>query len=357
MNRRLSCSYVSNNLEHLESRRLLSTVDVTSFGAKPNDGGDDKAAIQAAINASQPGDTILFPAGTYNFSDQVFLKGNRTYQGAGDSTVLQGDPARDIFHIQESGVTIQNFKFIGQPIIIDGGTISNVVINNNTLQVTATGPNDNGITFTTLLTNSSITNNTFSPINGFAGIYGYFWNNVTIANNEFINGEQGMHFDNLDNNGQNLLIEQNYFSGLHRMGVEYQGGGHNLVLQDNYYENPNLSSNQADNGDTSAFSIVADQSTGTIARRNTIIAPQRPDGIGVRIDFETGGDGSQLYDNYVIGGSYFDANTDGNGTTSITTTNNHVENVLYQTLIGRGITASNNGPGVQVTWDINRGKP
>src|SRR5450432_1526893 len=127
MNRRLSRSYVSNNLEHLESRRLLSTVDVTSFGAKPNDGGDDKAAIQAAINASQPGDTILFPAGTYNFSDQVFLKGNRTYQGAGDSTVLQGHPARDIFHIQESGVTIQNFKFIGQPIIIDGGTISNVV--------------------------------------------------------------------------------------------------------------------------------------------------------------------------------------------------------------------------------------
>src|SRR5687768_3298436 len=63
------------NLENLENRQLMSVVNVADFGAKPNDGADDKAAIQAAINAAKPGDSVVFNAGTYNLKSQVQLKG------------------------------------------------------------------------------------------------------------------------------------------------------------------------------------------------------------------------------------------------------------------------------------------
>jgi polygalacturonase len=57
--------------EKLESRRLLSTVNVTNFGAVPNDSGDDSAAIQRAINSSGHRDTIYFPDGTYNIGTSL----------------------------------------------------------------------------------------------------------------------------------------------------------------------------------------------------------------------------------------------------------------------------------------------
>src|SRR5690242_15339317 len=42
-----------------------ATRDVTTFGAIPNDDTDDAAAIQNAIDATSPGDTVSFPAGTF----------------------------------------------------------------------------------------------------------------------------------------------------------------------------------------------------------------------------------------------------------------------------------------------------
>jgi hypothetical protein len=48
---------------------------VTKFGAVPNDGKDDTAAIQAAIDAvAKKGGSVLFPPGTYNLSIQRQLK-------------------------------------------------------------------------------------------------------------------------------------------------------------------------------------------------------------------------------------------------------------------------------------------
>ena len=44
-------------------------VDVTTFGAKPDDGKDDTRAVQAAIDACRkhPHATLLFPKGRYDF--------------------------------------------------------------------------------------------------------------------------------------------------------------------------------------------------------------------------------------------------------------------------------------------------
>ncbi len=56
-------------------------VNVLSTGATPNDGTDDTAAIQAAVNqVGDTGGTVLVPAGTYmiNALDSVDLKSNMT---------------------------------------------------------------------------------------------------------------------------------------------------------------------------------------------------------------------------------------------------------------------------------------
>ncbi|HVT89459.1 MAG TPA: NPCBM/NEW2 domain-containing protein [Tepidisphaeraceae bacterium] len=346
-------------LDRLESRQLMSQVNVTSFGAVPNDGRDDLAAVKAAMNASANGDTIYFPSGTYNFSDEIFLKGSRTYAGADpNNTIIQSmNLGKHTFHVQQDNTTIKNFTIQGKPIMIDTGSgamVAGLTINNNIIRNTGTGNMNNVITFTTGLRNSSITNNKFDGV-GPMGIYGYYWDGLTIANNDFLNGGQGIHVDDHANTSKNLTIEQNLFSGLHRMGVEYQGGGTNLVLQDNWYEKPSMTSNFNDNNATFAFSIVADRSKGTIARRNVIWAPERPDGVGVRIGFETGGDGTLVENNYVYGINQVLANTDGAGTTSVLAQNNYYFQVL-QGLVGRGLTSINNGPQVNLQWLYNRGK-
>jgi hypothetical protein len=90
-------------VERLESRRLMAmvfpsdsgVVNVTDYGAVPNDGLDDTAAIQAAIDAFYDR-TVYFPAGTYNVSDTIYAKSGgtsgtwrRTYlQGAGEADTI-----------------------------------------------------------------------------------------------------------------------------------------------------------------------------------------------------------------------------------------------------------------------------
>ena len=69
------------NLENLETRQLMATINVADFGARPNDNADDRAAVINAINNSKAGDTILFNGGVYNFSDYLVIDGDRKTSG------------------------------------------------------------------------------------------------------------------------------------------------------------------------------------------------------------------------------------------------------------------------------------
>ncbi|HVT90458.1 MAG TPA: NPCBM/NEW2 domain-containing protein [Tepidisphaeraceae bacterium] len=344
-------------LELLEIRRFLSSVNVLNYGAVPDDGKDDVAAILAAIRDSKKNDTVVFPAGEFDIGTSVQLKGDRQY--IGDGSVLSGGDEFHIFTLHDDNVRIEGFTFDGKALFIDAPgnrMIQNLVVNENTFHVHGDGTGKNGITFTTGLRDSKITNNTFDPISADNGIYGYYWDNLTIANNSFLNGNEGIHVVDFGDVSKDLLIEQNYFSGLHRMGIEYQGGGSNTIVQDNYYENPVMTKNFQDNMSTFAYSIIADRSEGTIIRRNTAIAPDRPDGTGVRIVFEVGGDNTLVEQNYSVGSNHVLAANDGVGTTSVLARNNLFKNYL-QGPGGRGLTLQNNGPNAQLDWNVNRGKP
>ncbi|WP_428938994.1 glycosyl hydrolase family 28-related protein [Fontivita pretiosa] len=337
-------------------------INVADFGAIPNDAGDDSYQIQRAINSSAAGDIIVFNAGEYRISRELTpLGGGRKYMGQGAAkTTLRQTGSQFVFHIIGNDVTITGFKFIGRGVFLDnprGQMNENIVIDNNTFELYARGTNPNAVMFTTGLKNSRITNNYFDPISGDNGVYGYYWDNLVIANNAFMNGNEGIHVIDHSDRSRDLLIEQNYFSGLRRMGIEYQGGGWDTIIQDNFYENPVMTSVFSQNDSTFAYSIIADRSHNTIIRRNTAIAPERPDGTGVRVIFEVGGDNCLVEENYVIGGNHVLAGNDFHGTTSTIVRNNKWSGYLIGPS-GRGVRfEGQNGPDVQLSWDINRGRP
>jgi hypothetical protein len=350
-----------SEFEMLESRQLMSTVNVTDYGAKPSDGNDDTAAIRAAIDDSHSGDTVYFPAGTYDVGDSITLRGDRNYRGQDQNSIIKGNAKHHLFKLHDDNVRIENFTFDGKAIFIDHANnqmVGNVVINNNTFHVHARGDNFNGITFTTGLRDSEITNNNFDRIDGDNGVHGYNWANLRIANNSFRNGEEGIHVVDFTDQSHNLTIEQNYFSNLHRMGVEVQGGGSDTLVQDNFYENPSMTSNPDDNMSTFAYSIIADHSRGTVVRRNTSIAPERPDGKGVRIIFELGGENVKCYDNYSVGGNDVAIlNTSVNGVIRDNKFTGQDKGPHNYDGRSPGAKIRNNGPDVQLTWNINRGRP
>lgn len=332
-------------IQELESRRLLATINVTAFGANGNDNNDDRAAVVNAINASNSGDTIYFPAGTYRFSQPITsgssgltkpIGGGRIYKG--DTTFVTrdngthtinpnqtillstavGEEAQKrnaIFYIREGNPNPNNFNakfanltFSGRGIKMDrpsNAMVEGMIFDNNLFDVTHRGYN-NGIEWTTGLRDSKITNNIFY-VGGNNGVDGYNWDNVTIANNWFLNppgtwGNEGIHMHAFLYSSSDLLIEQNYFSGLNRMGIEYQYGGVDTLVQDNWYENPY----QLPSDDKFAYSIVADEGVDTITRRNTAIMPTRAQDpvTYVKIVFELGGHNLKAYDNYTWGGNH-----------------------------------------------------
>ena len=77
------------------------SISIAQFGATPDNGTDNSAAIQNAINAAQASGQVLWiPAGTYNVISATLNAAGVTVQGAGMwYSVLQGKSA----HFQMSG--------------------------------------------------------------------------------------------------------------------------------------------------------------------------------------------------------------------------------------------------------------
>jgi hypothetical protein len=102
--------------------------------------------------------------------------------------------------------------------------------------------------------------------------------------------------------------------------------------------------------------LIADRSSGTIARRNTIIAPQRPDGTGVRIGFEMGGDNARCEDNYSVGTQNVVSANDFFGSTSVLVRNNRFKDYLVE-VHGRGVTKHKKGGDNKHNRNNEHGRP
>ncbi len=335
----------------------------SDFGAVPNDGRDDFAALKKAADAAGAGGAVAIVGGTFDIGNGPTLPADRKYLCA--NAVLRGRGTGG-FMLKLSGdnVTFQGCVFEGGGLYFEktGGYNTNIDVSWNVFRLDTGGENPNGITANSGLRTSYVTNNYFTSVNYHAAfaIYGYNRDRLTVANNEAVNLPAFAHIDSFNSGDRDSVFEQNYMSGLKGMGMELQGWGINTIVQDNVFEHPNLSTDFHTNDNSMAYSIIMDKSVGSIIRRNTVIAPERPDGTGCRIGFEVGGDNTVVEQNYVNGVNHVLAANDGAGTTSVLLRNNKFMNFLQGIGGNRPGAISyqgSNDASTTLSWDINRRKP
>jgi hypothetical protein len=114
------------------------SVKGPDFGAVGDGTNDDTAEIQACIDASSPGDVIVFPAGTYLVSSPIVRKSNRSYLGLGaewgDYAVLKvkdGSSAAFTHANGHSGVFVSEGWNSDATAAVGVEAIHNITVNGN----------------------------------------------------------------------------------------------------------------------------------------------------------------------------------------------------------------------------------
>ena len=149
----------------------------------------------------------------------------------------------------------------------------------------------------------TITNCSFTESRRGMAFYAWRGEDWYFADNEFINTNGGIKSNNGGATSKRIRIERNYFTGTSRMACEMQGQVDGFWFIDNFYEKPVFESSVfKDNDSTFAFSLIyhGDSTRDFHILRNTVLAPERPDGTGVRLAFEVGNN-AIVRDNYVNG--------------------------------------------------------
>lgn len=280
-------TYDRSIMDRLEPRRLFATVSVANFGAIPDDGKDDTAAIQAAINASRNGDFVTFQSGKYDIGNVITYEGNRAYVGVMDGTVLsRTDTWRQgqLNYYNANNVVFDGLTFEGNGLLLEGknGATNVTVQNCNFVNMTHRANDQCNMIIINKLRDSYIINNRFENINGDNGILGYnLLGNVIIEGNVFENVHEGIHITNFNSYAKGISVSYNEFIGIRRMGVEIQenpnhieGGFDGLLVEGNYLHDFRQAYNE-----TFALSIVADKGTNTVIRNN-VISGYTSDGAG-----------------------------------------------------------------------------
>lgn len=85
------------------------TVDVRSFGAQPDDGRDDTAAIQAALDSLPPGGWLLFPPGVYEHGARLTVRTPGVVLWSEGATLHATNPADQAIMLAADGASIYNF--------------------------------------------------------------------------------------------------------------------------------------------------------------------------------------------------------------------------------------------------------
>ncbi len=262
-----------------------AVFNVADYGATGNDSTDDFTAITNAVNASASGDTIYFPAGTYNVSQPLTIASNRTYFGqpgailnmTGTSALVAGtnNPGTNVTMI---GVTFQTggLWFNNTP------KSSNIILRNCTFQNIAVSQ---GALYINGASNFTIQGCAFNNIAN-TGITPYNVAGFTITDNTFNKVSEGMH---LNGTCTNTTVARNTGVLIHRMPIEIQGSGYqNLLVEDNHFSNwddPFY--------DSMGLSIVQNSGPNVLTQYNTLLArpaaqppPHSSYACGIEIGFD-----------------------------------------------------------------------
>jgi hypothetical protein len=237
-------------------------ISANYFGAKPNDGVDDKAAIQAAIDLATSGKRVVFTApGTYNLTSQVKLKGNITLTTAAG---LEGQVLLDsVVPLSASngwvngtnwafkggnvaGLKVYNLKFKANSGIFNLNNADNTEFKYNDFQWGYSGNYYNRHVFyiPAGADGLKIENNYFHDSESSdrnLEIWG--WANGSYSYNTFYKINDGGH---IMNPGNNVFMKGNVGRLIHRMGIEVQQNSYppdhwptNFVIDGNVFSDWN----------------------------------------------------------------------------------------------------------------------
>lgn len=224
-------------------------VDITEYGAIPNDSQDDTLAINNAAAATQPNDTLFFPEGTYLISNSILPKS--------ETKILGEEQAQSILKFTGNTQTIGMIKIEQKNnieianLVIDADNNKKAVNGIYTLQSNNLNLHDltiknfdfeegvfgpHGIHFNQEVTASIISKNSIMNIapNGEwgGGIRLSHSSNNKVLNNTISNtGRGGI----LTDESANLIIQKNNVSGSHGLGlgIELWGNSNNSLVEDN----------------------------------------------------------------------------------------------------------------------------
>ncbi|MFD2332608.1 right-handed parallel beta-helix repeat-containing protein [Cohnella sp. GCM10020058] len=231
-----------------------------AYAATINVGGFTSSAIQSAINAAAAGDTVYFPAGTYNITSAIVPKTGIKLKGAGQTTTIvkyTGTTdqvlvnAANVSNLEISDLTFDANSNVHAVQGIDATNGTGFWIHHNAFKnFTATSNSSwgpmaitfygNSTTQTGGVTNSTIENNTFTNIavNSDWGAAIRFDNGSTgnkVLGNSITNTGRGGIF--CAGSSTNAVIRGNTIAGsgqsLEGLGIELYNGCHNSVVEDN----------------------------------------------------------------------------------------------------------------------------
>lgn len=275
---------------------LSSAATVKDFGAAGNGIVDDTRAIQAAIDASSPGDTVTFPPGIYLTSEPLLLRSDRTYRGQGLSILGPGVAAIIALTEEDNAhdISIQSIIFQGGGVRFPGSSSAahNISIIGCTFQnITNTLPGaDNHIAIyvPVAITNARIAGNRFVNIlfggqtsvqaQDGAAVVVYDPDHTEITDNTFDTVNEGVYlcFGSVDYycssappapEYDNVVVSRNAFLRVHRMAVEAQGSGATNMAVEN-----NIMSQYLDPYCESFGLSIVNGGRNTMIRSNTLLA-------------------------------------------------------------------------------------
>ncbi|MBM7563624.1 NPCBM/NEW2 domain-containing protein [Paenibacillus sacheonensis] len=277
-----------------------ASISVASYGANGADTLDDRAGIQAAIDAAQAGDTVLLPKGTYVLSGTVNGKSGVTIKGENrDGTIVKYAGSTDTFM----------FKFLNA----SNAAIKNMTLDGNNSSILMSGAVSEGGSGNVM---SGLKVKDFVASEGFGphALLGDHTDHLTVSDNVITNiGVQSIWGAGVRVgwNSTNAVIERNVIADTGRGGIFLNDGSSGAIVRNNRItgsgkKENGLSIELHTNTDNSIIEdndvdhwISAVRSKTIAVRRNTVHAT---DGSVGAIGLEIMADNTVTTDNVVDGG-------------------------------------------------------